>query len=905
MKKNIESALRQAAGMSQTILLKTLQTGPGGLKTEQVRENRQRFGRNQLSYGKKESQLHKLGAAFINPFIAVLFILAGVSAFTDIIIPWSQGRRDSVDVTAVIIILTMVTISGILRYVQEARGGAAAAKLLAMVKIRATVIRGEEVAKELPLEEIVVGDLIHLSAGDMVPADVRILRAKDLFVSQAALTGESEPVEKMRAEDESAPLAGKRSRPELSLTDYPQLAFMGSNVISGTAEALVVAVGDQTLLGGMAGLLQQKAPATSFEKGVNSVSWVLIRFMLVMVPVIFFINGFTKGDWGDAFLFGLSVAIGLTPEMLPMIVTTCLAKGAVAMSQKKTIVKNLNSLQNFGAMDILCTDKTGTLTENQVVLEKHLDIYGQENIRVLHHAYLNSYFETGLKNLMDRAIIRRVEENPEEKIWRQHCLETYEKVDEIPFDFKRRRMSVVVADQGGKRQMITKGAVEEMLTVCSWVETGGQIKPLTQGRGQTILQTVKNLNQKGMRVLALAQKNAVPPAGKFGVADECGLVLMGYLAFLDPPKESAAQALCALKNYGVQTKILTGDNAETTAAICIQVGLDGSQLLLGSQLEAMNEQQLSAAVENYDVFAKLSPQQKALLVKTLRSNGHTVGFMGDGINDAPAMQTADVGISVDDGVDIAKEAASIILLEKDLLVLRDGIIEGRKTYANMIKYIKMTASSNFGNVLSVLAASAFLPFLPMAGLQLLLLNLIYDITCTALPWDNADKEFLQHPRKWEAASISSFMLWLGPVSSIFDIATFVLLYFVICPAVVSRGLVFTAIPSAETAMQMQYIAVFHSGWFVESMWTQTLIIHMLRTAKLPFVESRAPGFLLAMTGLGILTLSVVPYTAVGSDLGLAPLPGIFWGVLLPIVVSYMFLVTLVKKRYIKKYGDLY
>ena len=749
------------------------------------------------------------------------------------------------------------------------------------------------------MDDLVVGDIVHLSAGDMIPADVRILDAKDLFISQASLTGESEPVEK----------TPKVCAQKESITDYSNIAFMGSNVISGSATAVVVCTGDRTLFGSMASAIAGEAVETSFTKGVNAVSWVLIRFMLVMVPLVFFINGITKGDWLDAFLFGIPIAVGLTPEMLPMIVTTCLAKGAVSMSKKQTIVKNLNSIQNFGAIDILCTDKTGTLTQDKVVLEYHLNVNGEDDTRVLRHAYLNSYFQTGYKNLMDLAIIHRTEEEEAADPKLLDLSENYVKVDEIPFDFTRRRLTTVVQDKKGKTQMVTKGAVEEMLSICSFAECDGTVQPLTEEVRMRILKTVDELNDKGFRVLAIAQKSNPSPVGAFGIKDECEMVLIGYLAFLDPPKESTADAIRALKAHGVTTKILTGDNDKVTRTICKQVGLEVRNMLLGSDLDHMTDEQLSKAVETTEVFAKLTPDQKARVVSILRENGHTVGFMGDGINDAAAMKAADIGISVDTAVDVAKESADIILLEKDLMVLEEGIIEGRKTYANMIKYIKMTASSNFGNMFSVLAASALLPFLPMMSVHLIFLNLIYDLSCTAIPWDNVDKEFIAKPRKWDASSVGNFMLWIGPTSSIFDFTTYIFMYFVFCPLFVSKGVLFNDLAAHYSgvelaAMQARYIGMFQAGWFVESMWSQTLVIHMIRTPKLPFIQSRAsaPVTLLTMTGIAVLT--VIPFTPLGAALGLVALPASYFAYLIPCILLYMMLATSLKKAYVRYYGEL-
>lgn len=873
-----------------------------GLEPGKVEENRSEYGSNKVTREKKKTLPQRLAGAFINPFTAILFCLALVSSFTDMIFPhfsmFGCVPKDF-DCLTVVIILTMVFLSGTLRFVQESRSGNAAEKLLAMITTTCTVTRkGQEMA-EIPLDEVVVGDIVHLSAGDMLPADVRILDAKDLFVSQASLTGESEPIEKIPMVNETRD----------AITDYTNIAFMGSNVISGSASAVVVTVGDHTLFGSMASEVAHEAVETSFSKGVNAVSWVLIRFMLVMVPLVFVANGITKGDWLSAFLFGISIAVGLTPEMLPMIVTTCLAKGAVSMSKKQTIVKNLNSIQNFGAIDILCTDKTGTLTQDKVVLEYHLNVNGEDDLRVLRHAYLNSYFQTGYKNLMDVAIIQKTEEEEADDPQLVDLSEHYVKVDEIPFDFARRRLTTVVQNRDGKTQMVTKGAVEEMLSICSFAECDGKVRPMTKELKSRILATVDDLNEKGFRVLAIAQKSNPSPAGAFGVTDECDMVLMGYLAFLDPPKESTADAIKALKAHGVTTKILTGDNDKVTRTICKQVGLKVRNMLLGSDLENMSDQELAKAAETTDVFAKLTPDQKARVVSVFRENGHTVGFMGDGINDASAMKSADIGISVDTAVDVAKESADIVLLEKNLMVLEEGIIEGRKTYVNMIKYIKMTASSNFGNMFSVLAASALLPFLPMESLQLIFLNLIYDLSCTAIPWDNVDEEFISVPRKWDASSVGSFMMWIGPTSSVFDWMTYIFMYFVFCPLFVSKGVLYNDLASHFAGadlvrMQTAYVAMFQTGWFIESMWSQTLVIHMIRTPKLPFIQSHASAPLTLMTFTGIGVLTIIPFTTFGRMLGFVALPTAYFAYLIPCILLYMVLATSLKKAYVRHYGEL-
>lgn len=870
-----------------------------GLTEDEVDERRDKYGSNKVKKEKKKSIPERLAEAFINPFTVVLICLAVVSTVTDIIFPilhmFGNTKKDFNPVT-VIIILTMVFVSGVLRFIQESRSGDAAAKLLAMITTTCTVTRQNKSHIEIPLDEVVVGDIVYLSAGDMIPADVRIIEAKDLFVSQSSLSGESEPIEKL------AIVCEKKD----NITEYTNIAFMGSNVISGSATAIVVSVGDNTLFGSMTSAIATESVETNFTKGVNAVSWVLIRFMLVMVPLVFVINGVTKGNWISAFLFAISIAVGLTPEMLPMIVTSCLAKGAVSMSKKKTIVKNLNSIQNFGAMDILCTDKTGTLTQDRVVLEYHLNIKGDEDSRVLRYGYLNSYFQTGYKNLMDLAIIQRTEEEEANDSQLLDLSENYKKIDEIPFDFSRRRLTTVVQNRAGTIKMVTKGAVEEMLAICSYAEYNGNVEPITNDFRKKILDTVDDLNVKGFRVLAIARKDVEKQS--CSVDDECEMILMGYLAFLDPPKESAAGAIKALKEHGVRTKILTGDNEKVTKTICNQVGLEVRNMLLGGDIEKMDDDELKKVAEVTDVFAKLTPSQKSRVVSVLRENGHTVGFMGDGINDAAAMKVADIGISVDTAVDVAKESADIILLEKDLMVLESGIIEGRKTFANMIKYIKMTASSNFGNMFSVLGASALLPFLPMESMHLILLNLIYDSCCSAIPWDNVDEEFIKLPKKWDASSIGKFMVWIGPTSSIFDFMTFAFMYFVFCPHFVSHGVTYNNLASHFSGdelnrIRVTYVAMFQAGWFVESMWSQSLVIHMIRTMKLPFIQSRASAPLTMLNFFGIIVITIIPFTLLGKAIGFVSLPLSFFLYLIPCVLAYMILVTAVKKAYIRYHKE--
>jgi Mg2+-importing ATPase len=882
--------LKAAARKGDTLLIR-YDNSVAGYDEDDIQEMREEYGVNIITKQKEDSLLKHFALAFINPFTIVLFVLAVISLVSE-------------DFPAVIIVLSMVFISGLLRFVQELRSGNAAKRLSEMVETTACAARkykdkesGETFSqkKEIPMDEIVVGDVVYLAAGDMVPADVRILQAKDLFISQSALTGESEPVEKF------AETVNRTGNNPLEMNN---LAFMGTNVISGSATALVITVGDDTVLGTIAQQLQTKKVPTSFEKGVNSVSWVLIRFMLVMVPVVLLINGFTKGSWFDAFLFALSVAVGLTPEMLPMIVSANLAKGAVSMSKKRVIVKNLNSIQNFGAMDVLCTDKTGTITQDKVILELHLDIHGNDNVDVLRQAFLNSYYQTGLKNLMDISIIDYARKAELPNLWVD-----YKKYDEIPFDFNRRRMSVAVGDSSGHVELITKGAIEEMLAISIQADDDGNTTPMTKELQEQILATSRKLNEKGMRVLGVARKTINQPeetqTTALSAADESDMTFVGCLAFLDPPKESAATAITALREYGVKVKVLTGDNDTVTKTVCRSVGLDAQNVVLGSELEAMDDEVLKKAVEKVDVFAKLSPSQKARIVTALRNDGHTVGFMGDGINDAAAMRAADVGISVDTAVDIAKESANIILLEKDLMVLEEGVIEGRKIYANIIKYIKMTASSNFGNMFSVLAASAFLPFLPMLPLHILVLNLIYDISCIAIPWDNVDLDFLRKPRKWDASSISRFMLWIGPTSSVFDITTYLLMFFVICPAVVGiSGGVLDFKADVLSDQAKLFMALFHTGWFVESLWSQTLVIHMIRTPKIPFIQSRASAQVALFTSLGIATGTIIPYTLFGKHLKMVSLPPYYFVYLGGIILLYMILATVMKKFFVWKYGEL-
>ena len=856
-----------------------------GLTEEQVEENRDLYGENIITKGQEDSILKKIYESIINPFTVILLVIALVSLVTNV---W-LAKPSEEDPTTSIIIVVLVLISGGIRFVQELRSDRAASNLSQLIVNTATVIR-EGAEQELPIDELVVGDIIKLSAGDMIPADVLLLDSRDFFVQQSGLTGESDAVEKVC-------LAKSDEQNLDSLLETESLAFMGTNVISGRATALVLVVGDETMMGAIEQTLNTYDEPTSFEREMNSISWLLIRLMLVMVPVVFFINGLTDGDWLEAGVFALSVGVGLTPEMLPMIITASLAKGSIIMAQEKVVIKKLNAIQDLGAIDILCTDKTGTLTQDEIVLEYPLDIHGDLDLAVLRRAFLNSYYQTGLKNLMDRAIINRTEKEAEKHEIVRNLDQTFKKIDELPFDFERRRMSVIVKDDEDVISMVTKGALEEMLAISSYVEYKNRITELTEEIRQEILAEVAQLNEQGLRVLGVSYKSDLEEDYDYEVKDESDMILTGYLAFLDPPKSSAAPAIETLAEYGVATKILTGDNEKVTQAVCEKVGLDVENILLGVEVDALSDEELSQAVENTTVFAKLSPDQKARIILQLKANGHKVGYMGDGINDAPSMKVADVGISVDTAVDIAKETADVILLDKDLMVLEKGLVEGRKVYANMTKYIKMTVSSNFGNIFSLLFASIFLPFLPMAPVHLIVLNLVYDLSCIALPFDNVDSEFLKKPRIWSANSITRFMAWIGPISSIFDVLTYLALYFIIVPMITVSSY------QAGTEQAETFITLFQTGWFVESMWTQTMVIYMLRSPKLPFVQSRPALSVIVTTMAAALFVTSLPYSLFASVLKTAPLNGTYFLFLFLIIVLYMVSVTLVKHLYIKRYRE--
>ena len=845
------------------------QTSRIGLRAEEVERRRSVFGRNEVEHEKKKNPFSTFIKAFINPFIGVLTVLVVVSFILDVLTA-EPGEQDW---TAIIIISVMVVSSSILKFRQEWKAGVSSEALLRMVTNTCYVRRAGNHDEEIDIAELVPGDIVMIAAGDMIPADMRIIEAKDLFVSQTSLTGESDPIEKH-------PHALKGMTADKSIAELDNICFLGSNVVSGSATGIVFATGNDTYMGSIAKGITGHRAATAFDKGISRVSFLLIRFMLVMIPFVFLVNGFTKGDWLEAFIFAVSVAVGLTPEMLPMIVTANLSKGAVAMSRKKTIVKDLNAIQNFGAMDILCTDKTGTLTCDQIVLEKYINADGSDDDdkRILRHAYFNSFFQTGLKNLMDKAILSHVRD-----LSLEYLKDDYRKVDEIPFDFTRRRMSVVVEDKAGKRQIITKGAVEEMLAICSYAEYKGAVHPLTPELREKALEISGRMNRQGMRVLAVAHKSYLSKERDFSVADESGMVLIGYLAFLDPPKPSAASAIRQLHEHGIEVKILSGDNDAVVQTIARQVGIDTSCAVSGPELERMDAAELRKAVLRTKVFARLTPDQKTLIISLLQEQNHTVGFLGDGINDAAALRQSDIGISVDSAVDIAKESADIILLEKDLMVLEDGVLEGRRTFGNITKYIKMTASSNFGNMFSVMAASAFLPFLPMLPIHLLIQNLLYDISQTAIPFDRMDADYMRRPRKWDASDLSRFMIFIGPISSVFDIATYLVMWYV-----------FGCDSSAHQSL-------FQSGWFVEGLLSQTLIVHMIRTRRIPFVQSRASWQVSMMTLLIVTAGILIPFTPLGGAIGLEPLPLAYFPWLLGILLSYCVLTQIVKNWYVRRF----
>jgi Mg2+-importing ATPase len=858
-----ETALKDAAE-----ILQALGTSLNGLSEEEAARRLEEHGLNEVGPQKHEGWLQRLYIAGRNPLVILLTVLAVLSFATG-------------DFRAGSVMLLMVVLGLSLRFVQESRADTAAAKLKAMISVTATVVRDGQ-AREIPLQQLVPGDIIRLSAGDMIPGDVRLVSVKDLFVIQATLTGESMPVEKTEARD---------TRPNVSPIEHTNICFLGTSVESGSAVAVIAATGAQTYFGKMARSLAGQQVETAFDRGVKQFTWLMIRFMLVMVPLVFVINGFTKHDWKEAFFFSLAVAVGLTPEMLPMIVSVCLSKGALAMSRKKVIVKRLNSIQNFGAMDVLCTDKTGTLTMDHVILEIYCDVFKSESQTVLQDAYLISHFQTGLKNILDRAVLHH------EELHGKLSLEKYSKLDEIPFDFTRRMMSVVVEGPDGQRELLTKGAPEAVFARCTHFESDGEIFPMEPILVGDLIEQVNDLSEDGFRVLAVATRKVEKQAA-YSKADESQLVLTGYLAFLDPPKESAATAITVLRQHGITVKVLTGDNDLVTRKVCTEVGINAQKIILGSQVETMSDQQLAEAVETTDVFARLSPAHKQRIVKALQRRGHVLGFMGDGINDAPALRAADVGISVDNAVDIAKESADVILLEKNLMVLEEGVLEGRKVFVNILKYIRMGASSNFGNMFSVIGASAWLPYMPMAPIQVLSNNLLYDFSQVPIPTDNVGPTMITKPRPWNMGEIAKFIWFIGPISSIFDYTTYAVMWFVfkcrdlnLAPPPELAHRFVNATPDSSYAA-----ALFHTGWFVESLMTQTLIIHVIRTSLLPFIQSRASWQLTLTTILIMIVGAWLPYSPLASTLGFVPLPPLYWAILLVTLICYVGLTQVIKMQ---------
>jgi Mg2+-importing ATPase len=836
-----------------------LEAAPEGLSEDEAAARLKKFGPNLVARERKATIPEEIWSRARNPLNALLLTLAVVSYLLG-------------DVRAAVVIAAMVVLAIVTAFIQEHRSNEAAARLRAMVHTTASVRRrpcaSDDPFSEVPIDSLVPGDVVRLSAGDMIPADLRLLEAKDLFVNQSVLTGESMPAEKHPQASDT---------PCDDAFDLPNVCFMGANVVSGYGTGVIVQTGSKTFFGQLAHEIAGRRVPTAFDRGINKFTWLMIRFILVMVPAVFLINGFTKHDWLEALLFAVAVAVGLTPEMLPMIVTVNLAKGAIAMSYKKVIVKRLNAIQNFGAMDVLCTDKTGTLTQDRIILKRHLDIKGEDSEQVLQYAFLNSHFQSGLRNLLDKAVLTHVELGQTLNIGGG-----YSKIDEIPFDFTRRRLSVVVGREDGKHLLICKGAVEEIFAVCTRYAVDGEVGRLDETHFETAKQETVALNSDGFRVVAVAYKEIDPSKTAYSVEDEADLTLLGYIAFLDPPKESAREAIAALARKGVQVKVLTGDNEIITRKICHEVHLEPGEILLGARIAQMSDAELADIADRTTVFAKLNPAQKERVVRALHARGHVVGFLGDGINDSPALKAADVGISVDTAVDIAKESADIILLEKSLLVLQEGVTEGRKVFANITKYIKMGASSNFGNMFSVLGASIFLPFLPMAPIQVLTNNLLYDFSQTTIPTDNVDEEYLASPRKWDIGNIFKFMVFIGPISSIFDYATFGMMLYV-----------FDAWNNPS---------LFQTGWFVESLLTQTLIIHIIRTAKIPFIESHASPALIATTVIICTVGMTLPFTWAGSALGFVPLPWLYWPLVAAMLLAYASLTHLVKVWFVRKWG---
>lgn len=880
----IDCCIKKYAYREVSKIYQELEVSQEGLTQSRVELMREKYGVNSFSKQKNDSMIRRLRRAFINPFNVILLVLGLISLATDVVLVSNFTRN----ATTAVIIFSMILISGTIRLVQEIRAKNASKQLNRLIHESITVRRAGEV-KEIPAEELVVGDIVLLSAGDRVPADLRLTKVSDLFLSQAAITGESAILEKNAQ-------ALSYSNPE-SLTQLENLAFMATTVISGKGEGIVLAVGKDTLYGSFA--KEDPDEKQSFQKGANSIAWVMLRFIVVLIPIVFILLQITGGKWLESFAFALSVAVGLMPEMLPMVITACLARGSLGMSKKQTIIKDINAMQGFGSMDVLCMDKTGTLTNESILLEYYMDVLGNESGQVLDLAFLNSAYHSGVCNPIDNAILA-CQTMPGHEQHFADLLTQYQKEDEIPFDYSRKFVSTLVTDKNGDCQLIMKGNISQIVSRCSYVEFRGEILPMEKDRMSSVDSVVDEMLQDGMKVIAVAQKK-IEKQDQIIPTDENNMILMGYLAFFDAPKKTAKTSVEALKRLKVIPKIMTGDQAGVAVSICRRVGIPSEITLTGADLDQMTDDELSKIVEKIHVFAELTPGQKVRLVAALRQNGHTVGYLGDGINDIPALCESNVGISVDTAVDAAKDAADVVLLQKDLGVLEQGILEGRKTFTNMLKYIKITASSNFGNIFSIVCASAFLPFLPMTSLQILLLNLLYDILCIILPWDNVDEEETLSPRDWSGKTLGRFMLFFGPISSLFDIVTFLFLYYILCPVLCGGA---TYLNIVDSVMQSQYVALFQTGWFLESMWTQVLILHFLRTRKIPFVQSSPSIPVVCTTFAGIIAFTALTFTKGAGVIGLAKLPIRYFLFLFVVVLLYMFLTTVVKIVYQKKYHEL-
>lgn len=841
--------------------IKNYKVNPNGLSDTQATKRIEKLGLNEIKQAKPKRWYSYFLDSLFSPFNCILLGIVAILCYTDVYLPETPSYAN------IIVIAILVTASTLLDFFEEYRSNKAAEQLKQLVATTTSVIRnGKEV--QIPIKEVTLGDIVTLSAGSMIPADLRIIESKDLYVGQSALTGESDSVKKS--------VESELSINDLdSISDLDTICFMGTNVISGSAKGVVIKTADSTYFGKIAHTLTQGKPKTAFQKGIENISRLLIKFMLVLIPIVFLLTAW-KHSAITAFTFAVAIAIGITPLLLPVILSSSLSKGAVRMSKKKTIVKKLDSIQNFGAMNILCTDKTGTLTEDKIVLEKYLNIKGEEDLRVLKHAFLNAFFQTGLKGNIDEAVIKRGIENG-----LGNFRETYKKVDEIPFDFARRRLSVIVSD-GSKKQMITKGAVEEILNICTLVDNDGQVEPITKSIKDNIRKISRKLNEDGLRVVAVCQKNDILQNETFDVSDEKNMVLLGFIGFLDPPKESAKESIKKLNQVGIRVIVLTGDNAEVTKCICSKVGINSNKIVLGTQLDKLSDTAVLRLLKKTNIFAKLSPIQKARIVRLLKDAGNIVGYMGDGINDSPSLTNSDVGISVDTAVDIAKESADIILLEKDLNVLLDGVSEGRRTFVNLMKYIKLATSFNFGEVMSVIIASALLPFLPETPIQLLVEGLLYDFGQMTLPFDHVDKEDLQKPKKLDIKSLKHFMFFWGPLSSCFDMVVFACLWFF---------------------FNIREAALFQTIWFSYSIVSNLIGMHIIRTAKLPFIQSNAhKAVYISSISLIIIGL-LVPFTGLGAMIGLVPMQ--FSDIVLIFGVTFLYCIVAIfaKKVYLKKYKE--